>query len=163
MWCSVAAVKRLPVHRHGAVYILFWSFEISGNILRNQKQMIDLDSYSRQVFIYLDSILIYISLWIDRLFKIRKIAGCLQGHWWGFISRNYVVWPSFFLMNVFMALKGSHFLVLSHQNTIQVHVDSNSWRRHRETYIWLNLYIKLQLHVHCSSPMVAHPVIILGT
>ena len=39
--------------------------------------MIDLDSYSRQVFIYLDPILIYISLWIDCLFdEIRKIAVC---------------------------------------------------------------------------------------
>ena len=40
----------------------FWSFEISVNILRNKKQMIGLDSYSRQVFNYLDPILIYISL-----------------------------------------------------------------------------------------------------
>ena len=38
--------------------------------------MIGLDSYSRQVFIYLDPILIYISLWIDCLFEIRKIAIC---------------------------------------------------------------------------------------
>ena len=38
--------------------------------------MIGLDSYSRQVFIYLDPILIYISLWIDYLFEIRKIAVC---------------------------------------------------------------------------------------
>ena len=37
---------------------------------------IGLDSYSRQVFIYLDPILIYISLWIDYLFEIRKIAVC---------------------------------------------------------------------------------------
>ena len=36
----------------------------------------------------------------------------LQGHWWGFISRNYVVWPTFLLMNVFIALKGSHFWFL---------------------------------------------------
>ena len=36
--------------------------------------MTGLDSYSRQVFIYLDPILIYISLWIDCLFEIRKIA-----------------------------------------------------------------------------------------
>ena len=36
--------------------------------------MIGLDSYSRQVFTYLDPILIYISLWIDCLFEIRKIA-----------------------------------------------------------------------------------------
>ena len=82
--------------------------------------MIGLDSYSRQVFIYLDPILIYTSLWIDCLFEIRKIAvfplafiaGWLQGHWWGFISRNYVVWPTFLLMNVFIALKGSHFWFL---------------------------------------------------
>ena len=38
--------------------------------------MIGLDSYSRQVFIYLDPILIYISLWIDCLFEIREIAVC---------------------------------------------------------------------------------------
>ena len=53
-----------------------WSFEISDNILRNQKYMIGLDSYSKQVSIYLDPILIYISLWIDCLFEIRKIAVC---------------------------------------------------------------------------------------
>ena len=38
--------------------------------------MIGLDSYSRQVFIDLGPILIYISLWIDCLFEIRKIAVC---------------------------------------------------------------------------------------
>ena len=37
-------------------------FEISDNILRNQKYMIGLDSYSKQASIYLDPILIYISL-----------------------------------------------------------------------------------------------------
>ena len=50
--------------------------------------MIDLEWYSRQVSNYLDPILIYISLWIDRLrvFEIRKIAVCflwpsLPGHY----------------------------------------------------------------------------------
>ena len=38
--------------------------------------MIGLDSYSRQVFIYVDPILIFISLWIDYLFEICKIAVC---------------------------------------------------------------------------------------
>ena len=38
--------------------------------------MIGLDSYSSQLFIYLDPILIYISLLIDCLFEIRKIAVC---------------------------------------------------------------------------------------
>ena len=32
-------------------------------------------TYSRQVFIYLDPILIYINFWINCLFEIRKIAG----------------------------------------------------------------------------------------
>ena len=90
--------------------------------------MIGLDSYSRQVFIYLDPILIYISLWIDCLFEIRKIAvfplafiaGWLQGHWWGFISRNYVVWPTFLLMNVFIALKGYHFWFLFLSSTLKI-------------------------------------------
>ena len=40
----------------------FWCFEISEHILRNQNFIIGLDSYSRQRFIYLDPILIYISL-----------------------------------------------------------------------------------------------------
>ena len=38
--------------------------------------MIGLDSYSRQVFIYLDPILIYLILWINCVFEIRKIAVC---------------------------------------------------------------------------------------
>ena len=45
------------------------------------------------------------------MFPLAFDAGWLQGHWWGFISRNYVVWPTF-LMNVFIALKGSHFWFL---------------------------------------------------
>ena len=40
----------------------FWSFEISEHILRNQNLIIGLDLYSRQRFIYLDPILIYISV-----------------------------------------------------------------------------------------------------
>ena len=40
---------------------------------------------------------------------LRPGSNCWQGHWWGFISRNYIVWPTFFLINVFIALKGSHF------------------------------------------------------
>ena len=54
----------------------FWSFEISVNILRNQKYLIGLDSHSRQVSNYLDPILVYISLSIDCLFEIQKIAVC---------------------------------------------------------------------------------------
>ena len=46
------------------------------------------------------------------MFPLAFVAGWLQGHWWGFISRNYVVWPTFLLKNVFTALKGSHFRFL---------------------------------------------------
>ena len=44
----VAAVKVSPYIIHSADYISFWSFEISEHILRNQKSIIDLDSFSRQ-------------------------------------------------------------------------------------------------------------------
>ena len=47
-----------------------------GNVTIQKLKLIGLDSYSRQVFIYLDLILIYISLSIDCLFEIRKIAVC---------------------------------------------------------------------------------------
>ena len=50
--------------------------------------MIGLDSYSRQVFIYLDPILIYISLWIDCLFEIRKITVCF---FWPLLPGDYRV------------------------------------------------------------------------
>ena len=50
--------------------------------------MIGLDSYSRQVFIYFDPILIYISLWIDCLFEIRKIAVCFL---WFLLPGDYRV------------------------------------------------------------------------
>ena len=42
------------------------------NILRNKKKFTGLDSF----FNYLDPILIYISLRINYLFEIRKIAVC---------------------------------------------------------------------------------------
>ena len=46
------------------------------------------------------------------MFPLAFVALWLQGHWWGFISRNYVVWSTFLLMNVFIALKGSHYWFL---------------------------------------------------
>ena len=65
------------------------------------------------------SLLIFL-LWIDCLFEIRKIAACFL---WLSLPAYYrvtdeaylaetVVWPIFFLMNVFIALKGTHFLYL---------------------------------------------------
>ena len=83
--------------------------------------MIGLDSYSRQVFYLfgphfdLCQSLNRLPIWNSQncsMFPLASVAGWLQGHWWGFISRNYVVWPTFFLMNVFIALKGSRFWFL---------------------------------------------------
>ena len=79
--------------------------------------MIGLDSYSRQVYLFGPNFDLYQSLnrlpiWNSQncsMFPLAFVAVWLQGHWWGFISRNYVVWPTFFLMNIFIALKGSHF------------------------------------------------------
>ena len=57
------------------------------------------------------------------MFPLAFVAEWLQGHWWGFISRNYVVRPTFFLMNVFIALKGSHFWFLFHLTTKHLTAD----------------------------------------
>ena len=48
---------------------------------------------------------------VDMKMFAQSARRALQGHWWGFISRNYLVWPTF-LINVFIALKGSHFWFL---------------------------------------------------
>ena len=53
-----------------------------------------------------------VMLYLIIMYPLAFVAGSLQGHWWGFISRKYVVWPIFFLMNVFIALKGTHFWIL---------------------------------------------------
>ena len=50
--------------------------------------MIGLDSYSRQVVNYLDPILIYISLWIDYLFGIRKMTAFFL---WLSLPAHYMV------------------------------------------------------------------------
>ena len=129
--------------------------------------MICLDSYSRQVFIYLDPIFIYINLWIDCLLEIRKIAvfplayiaGWLQGHWWGFISWNYVVWPTFLLMNVFIALKGSHFWflfqdVLSLQNTWWIYPLST---QSNDTLPWpRNIKMTSKMVIKCNAMIFEH-------
>ena len=44
------------------------------------------------------------------MFPLAFVAGSLQGCWWGFVGRSCLVWPVFFLMNVFIALNGTHFL-----------------------------------------------------
>ena len=72
------------------------------------------------------------------MFPLAFIAGWLQGHWWGFISRNYVVWPTFFLMNVFIALKGSLFWFY-----ISLGTQSYCWFCHEAAHIPDFMGIKL--------------------
>ena len=83
--------------------------------------MIGLDSYSRQVFNYLDTILIYISLWIDCLFEIRKIAVCflwlsLPGHYRvtdeALLAETTQYDPSFLLWMFSLLLKELNFWIL---------------------------------------------------
>ena len=64
----------------------FWSFEISEHIPRNQKSLIGLDSHYWQLFIYLDPILKYISLWMTAYLKFTNLHYVffllsLQGHY----------------------------------------------------------------------------------
>ena len=84
--------------------------------------MIGLDSYSRQVFNYLDLILIYISLWIDCLFEIRKIAACfiwisLPGHYRvtdeALLAETTLYDPSSFLLMFSLLLKELVFYFIS--------------------------------------------------
>ena len=36
------------------------------------------------------------------MFPLAFVAGWLQGHWWGFISRNYVVWPFLWMFSLLL-------------------------------------------------------------
>ena len=60
-----------------------------------------------------EKVMTVINFWIDCLFEILAfVAGSLQGHWWGFISRNYVVWPIFFFYECFHCpYRNSFFIV----------------------------------------------------
>ena len=75
MLCSMAAVKTSPRTSTIMQFIFhFCSFEISVNIMRNQKWMIGLVSYSRQIFGFLGPILVYVGVWIVSLFEVRGVA-----------------------------------------------------------------------------------------
>ena len=122
-WCC--AVWRpqnvSPYINHSAVYISFLSFQISEHILRNQNLIIGLDTYSRQRFIYLDPILIYISFLFHCLFEIHKIASCfpwlsLQSHYrvtdQAFLAETLKHGPSTFIQMCSLLLKERTFVFL---------------------------------------------------
>ena len=80
------------------------------------------------------------------MFPLAFVAGSLQGHWWGFISRHYVIWPIFFLMNVFIALKGTNFLFLFTYYAIINLLDSSAALQFRSLLAFIRentLYISL--------------------
>ena len=82
-------------------------------LLNSAKFLTDLFIWTPFWFISVLESTAYLKFTKSQYVSLAFVAGWLQGHWWGFISRNYVVWPTFFLMNVFIALKGSHFWFLS--------------------------------------------------
>ena len=99
-----------------ALFLLPKWFAVNWNQPKCDSAAFGLDTYS-SVYLFGPHFDLYQSLnrlpiWNSQncsMFPLAFVAGWLQGHWWGFISRNYVVWPTFFLMNVYIALKGSHF------------------------------------------------------
>ena len=114
--------SRKTSHRTSTIVQLifhFWSFEISKHILRNQNIIIGLDSFSRPRFIYLDPILIYMSLnqlliWNSQNCSMFSPGFCckvITGSLMRLFSRNFEVWPIYFLTIVFTALKGTHFCI----------------------------------------------------
>ena len=78
------------------------------------------------------------------MFPLAFVAQSLQGHWWGFISRNYVVWPIFFLMNVFIALKGTHFWILF---TFTESIQCTKQR----IWVWFSLFVNLSMDMTKGS------------
>ena len=96
-----------------------WTIQIVHGFARNVNSSIFLIpslvnrwTWKLKIGLILYQSLIWLPIWNSQncsMFPLAFAAGSLQGHWWGFISRNYVVWPIFFLMNIFIALKGTHF------------------------------------------------------
>ena len=115
------AVREIPQESLGfSIFELLYGRNVRGlmQILRELWSVEETDEHARLTYQYV----IDLRERLEKTFKlaqenvrkldIKRNAGWLQGHWWGFISRNYVVWPTFLLTNVFIALKGSHFWFL---------------------------------------------------
>ena len=114
----LAALKSGPVHR--PLCSLYFTF----GPLRSAEIFWEIRKYDRFRFIYskqfnyLNLIWIYISHCMTSLLKLEItvwLSGfhCqfIHGHWRGLVIRNRSVWPTLFLLNVFTALKGTHFYI----------------------------------------------------
>ena len=90
------------------------------------------------------------------MFPLAFVARSLQGHWWGFISRNYEVWPIFFLMNVFIAIKGSHFWILIDlihylfHKILSINIILKSIKGHNSVEKFGKIILRLSLSTFCQ-------------
>ena len=97
--------------KHSADYFLFQSFEIRGCILNNQKFLIGLDFCFRPSFLILwDLVIESTALSNLRNYSIF-ISGfqhqIMPGSLMSLNSRNFEVWPMFFILNIISALEGT--------------------------------------------------------
>ena len=125
--CRVAAVKSLPAPIYSAVYIFLLVLLRLGNTYLEISDFIRcLDSFSKQIW----NILVFFDLnqFLTCRFSLRddchvkncKLTVCflllLLPDFKGSSDEAWIaktaVWPNFFLMNVFFALKGSKLLLL---------------------------------------------------
>ena len=93
----------------------FWSFGIKEGIWGNQKLLIGLDSFSKQLK-NVGLNLVYIGLCVDCLVKMIKITVFFSGSFRQVMRvteedsiSETVVWTIFILINIVTALKGTHF------------------------------------------------------
>ena len=98
---------------------VFYSFIQSCTIKKNKLGTICVFHSNFYFYIsYLNIIWIYMSHCMTSLLKL-EITVWISGfhcqfmlHWRWLIIRNRSVWPTLFLLNVFTALKGTHFYIL---------------------------------------------------
>ena len=77
------------------------------------------------------------------MFPLAFVAGSLQSYWWGFISRNYVVWPIFFNYECFIALKGTHFLLSPYRLDKYISSFSGVW-----VYFFILILFQIEIPVN---------------
>ena len=118
--------KAAPYIARSVVYIFILVLCDQQKYSEKSENMIGLDSYIQNSLNYLNLIWIYINHCLTSLLKLEITVLCgfhcqfIQGHWRGMIIRNRSVWPTLFLLNVFTALKRTHFYILFVVNTAVV-------------------------------------------
>ena len=72
------------------------------------------------------------------MFPLAFVAGWLQGHWWGFISRNYVVWPTLWMFSLLLKDLISDFYSMGTRKG-RVGYDRND--PNKIMYVWVGRYV----------------------